>query len=352
MWSRARRLAAFALAAAVLAPTIARPQDARTLVERAETYVDAGRYADAESSLVRASRISRGDDRQRALFELGRLKQSADEATALFQRVIDEDPTSDWAKRATLEIAEIQYALGNYQNAYRLLNDAGACRVSDEACLFTGLSAIMSKHYRQAKDPLTHINRGKYRMWAYLMLAEADAGLDDTDGACRRYESLATAMLSPTAIYRYAECLEEKGREDEAKARYRELIKNFPETPEAVQAASKIEKIGEPRAPAGGGQAPPATAANPQGGEEEHAAPLKSGFTIQFGSFRDRGNAIKLAAKIKRVYPAVRIDTELVRYREYHRVRYGYFRTREEAQRKAEEISKQVGEDYTIMSLP
>ena len=79
---------------------------------------------------------------------------------------------------------------------------------------------------------------------------------------------------------------------------------------------------------------------------------LESGFTLQFGSFRDRGNAIKLAAKVKRVFPGVRIDSELVDYREYHRVRYGYFRTRDEAQAMGQRISHEVNETFTIMTLP
>ena len=48
----------------------------------------------------------------------------------------------------------------------------------------------------------------------------------------------------------------------------------------------------------------------------------------------------------------MRIDSELIRYREHHRVRFGYFATREEAVAKGEEIAQEVNEDFTIMSLP
>ena len=79
---------------------------------------------------------------------------------------------------------------------------------------------------------------------------------------------------------------------------------------------------------------------------------MTSGFTVQFGSFHDRTNAIKLTARLKRDLPGVRIDSELLDFKEIHRVRFGYFKTRSEARERATEISKQTGEPCTIMTLP
>lgn len=190
------------------------------------------------------------------------------------------------------------------------------------------------------REPLLDIRRGKHRTWAYLSLAEVEMGMDRPEEACRRYEALSGAMISPTALYRYGECLEDVGDIERASEEFNEIIKNFRGTPEAVLAAEKLQLFA---VPAEQDQIEEAVR-----GEEV----LTSGFTVQFGSFRDRHNAIKLAAKIKSLFPGVRVDSELIRYREHHRVRYGYFRTREEAQAKGEEISLEINEDFTIMALP
>lgn len=332
-----------------LAPAVA-AQSARELIENADELCRLGRYDEARDPLEQALRTARGDDLAEARFRLAGIERDADAAVALYQRIIDDDPGGDWAKRSLLELAKVQYALGNYNAAYNLLSDGDVCNVSDEGCLFRGLSAIMLERYNDARAPLERIHRGRLRTWAYISLAEVDKGLKREREACDRYESLASAMISPTAIYRYAECLEDRGDDTAAKDEYRAIIRSFRDTPEAVLAAEKLQRIDQPRdkpvlSQERGG-------VTPSGEEHGGVEVLEKGFTLQFGSFRDRGNAIKLAAKIKRVFPGVRIDSELVKFREYHRVRYGYFHTREEARERGEEITKQINQDYTIMTLP
>jgi tetratricopeptide (TPR) repeat protein len=317
--------------------------DTRSLLELSAENRDAGRFDEAEAALERALSGASGEDLHETLFRLAVLKRDAAEAEELYQRIIGEEPKGEWAKRAHLELAKVQYALGNYSEAYNLLADTDACGVSDEACLFHGLSAVMLERFARAERPLSRIRRGRLKTWAHMSLAEAAMGRGRKDEACERYESLAGTLISPTALYRHAECLEDRGDVEGAVKEYREILRSFRDTPEAVLASEKLQLIREGPGPA---QEPPPSAEH--GGVEV----LDAGFTLQFGSFRDRGNAIKLAAKIKRLFPGARIDSELVRYREYHRVRYGYYRTRAEAQAKGDEISRQTGEDYTIMTLP
>jgi tetratricopeptide (TPR) repeat protein len=341
-----RRVASALLALIAVSVAAAAPSRDAAL-SRARGDIAAGRYAMAESALAPLSRTLRGEERQEALFLLAGLERSAPAAQALLQRVIDEDPQGEWARRSYLELAKIPYALGRYDEAYRLLADARACDVSEEACLFQGLCAVMLERYADARRPLERIRRGKLRTWALLAMAEAEAGLGRRDEGCRRYQSLAGAMISPTALYRHAECLEDEGDLTGATREFREIVDAFRGTPEAVLAAEKLTRLARGEATPADKRATPAT-----GGEAPGEEVLQSGYTIQFGSFRDRGNAIKLAAKIKRVYPGVRVDSELIRYREYHRVRFGYFETREGAQAKGEEISREMNEDFTVMPLP
>ncbi len=334
-----------AIAAVFVAVVTAAPraQSERSPLDRAENYLREARYAEAESTLSVLSRSSSGDVLQHSLFLLAGLRSSVADAGRIYRRVIDVDPDGDWAKRSQLELSKIQYALGNYGESFQILSDSRACDVSEEACLFEGLSAIMLERYREARKPLASIRRGKLKTWAYLSLAEVETGLDRQAEACARYESLANAMISPTALYRYGECLENRGEIEQASEEYEEIISNFGGTPEAVLAAEKLHRFA----------APPAEVIVPDTPQAaQDVAVLTSGFTIQFGSFRDRGNAIKLAAKIKRVYPGARIDSDLINYREYHRVRYGYYRTRDEAQAKGKKIARDMNEDFTIMTLP
>ncbi len=320
-------------------------QPGRAQLSDARAAIDAGDYEEAEARLTRLAENARGEVLQEALLMLGGLVLSTHEAEQVYQRVIDADPTGEWAGRAYLELAKVQYALGRYAESYRLLEDSRACSSSEEACLFYGLSALMLERYDDARQPLERIRRGKLRTWAYLSLARADELQGRDKDASRRYEALSDAMISPTALYRHAECLEKEGDAQGALSEFREVIDNFAGTPEAVMASEKLRLISDPPQPAD--TMPGVT----EGGLEARRPTILGGYTIQFGSFRDRGNAIKLAAKIKRVFPGVRIDMELIRYREYHRVRYGHFETREEAAARAEEISRELDEDFTIMSL-
>ena len=323
-------------------------QSDKPQLESARSDIRALRYADAESTLAELAASASGKTLNESLFLLAGLNSSATEASRLYNRIIAGDPGGEWARRAQLELSKIKYALGDYEESLRILEDSGACEVSDEACLFQGLSAIMLERYREARRPLGSIRKGKLRTWAYLSLAEVESGMNRPEEACSRYESLAGAMIIPAALYRHGECLENRGDVEGAEDEYRQIIDNFRETPEAVLAAEKLSRLAE-RA-----ETPPTDA--PADSVDAEALPppeeFTSGYTVQFGSFRDRGNAIKLSAKIKRVFPGVRIDSELINYREYHRVRYGYYKTRGEAQAKAEEIARDIGEDFTIMTLP
>jgi tetratricopeptide (TPR) repeat protein len=302
------------------------------------------RFDDAEKKLTDIARNSSDETRQEVLYLLAGLKRSGPEAELIYQEVIDISSRSSWSKKALLEIAKIRYALGEYQDALRIIEDSYVCDDSDEACLFYGLSAIMLERYEDAKNPLSRIKRGKLRAWAYLSLAEIEMATDNRDEACKRYQAMANTMINPTAIFRYAECLEGLGHTEQAKNEFYELVKNFKNTPEAILAAEKLQLMEKVKY----------SEQKDTASDEAFHGELQfvEGFTIQFGSFHDRYNAIKLAAKLKRLFAGVRIDSDLVDSKETHRVRLGYFRTREEAQSRATALSRETDEKIVIMKLP
>jgi tetratricopeptide (TPR) repeat protein len=308
-------------------------------IDQARRDIQQLRFDRAQEQLVDIARRTNGVERQEALFLLAGLKNSVSEAEIIYQEVISIDDNTEWADRATVELAKVHYALGNYGRSFTMLRESAACRELDEACYFEGLSAIMLERYADAKSPMSSVRRGKYRPWAFLALAEIDMNLDDPDGACDRYRSMARAALSPTAMYRYGECLEKKGEADRAANVFEDVIREFEATPEAVLAEEKLAAIHKR---ASGRVSSPAP-----------RPPLPTtGFTLQFGAFHDRENAIRLAAEIKKRLPGVRIDSDLLEYREVHRVRFGHFATRAEAESEGEKLKLSIDEPFTIMLLP
>ncbi len=326
-----------ALALAAAGATAAR-DDAGDLIRRARRQAASGRFADAESTLVAAERMARGDERAEAMYLRAGMVRSTRDAQLLYEGIVAEFPRSKWGQPAALELAKIHFAMGRYELARDVLRDSNACASSDEACLFEGLANLMVRDFAAAMQSLDRVRRGRYRTWAAVAMAEAESEAGRRAEACDEYESLTRARVSPTAWYRYAECLEEAGDRAGARRQYEALEQAFAQTPEAVRAASKLAPP-EPAEPA------------PEREGGEAAIPPGKGYTVQFGSFADRANAIKLASKIKKMYPNVRIDSELINYREVFRVRCGYYASRGEAQSAGEEMSRRLEEPFTVMPV-
>lgn len=320
--------------------------DAGDFIKRGKRAAEDGRIGQADSMFARAASMAQGDERAEALFLRAGVVRSGRDAQTIYRELIETAPSGEYAARAQIELAKIQFASGLYEGAYATLHESGVCEQSEEACLFEGMSAIMLHRYDDARPALQRVRKGKNQTWAALSLAEANAGTGQEAAACAQYDALTRARVSPAAWYRHAECLERAGDRETAKKEFDALSEAFPQTPEGVRAAEKNAIAAAP-APAPAPAAPePAPAADPD------AKPRGSGFTVQFGSFGDRANAIKLSSEIKKMYPAIRIDSELVNYREVFRVRYGFYATREAAVAAGAEMSKTLGEPHTIMPIP
>ncbi len=320
--------------------------DAGDLMKRAKKDAEAGRYVAADSGFARAAAMAQGNERAEALFLRAGVVRSGTVAESLYRSIVDEFMDGEWGKPAALELAKIEFAMGRYEGAREVLAGGDLCAWSDEACVFDGMAAVMLHHYDEASASLTRVRRGRDKTWATISLAEAQEGMGQVDAACASYASLARARVHPTAWLRHAECLEKAGDAEGAKREYEALADAFPYAPEAVRAAAKLM----PPPPTLAGASNPSGAALPTDADGQPALG-GTGFTIQFGSFADRANAIKLQSKIKKVYPGVRIDSELVNYREVFRVRFGQYATRDEAAAAAEPMAKQLDEHYTVMPV-
>lgn len=340
-WSKA--LGAAALVVSAFSTAFAR-DDAGDVMRRAKKDMEAGRYVAADSGFALAVSLAEGGERAEALYLRAGVARSGSVAESLYRRIVDEFMDSDWGRPAALELAKIQFAMGRYEGARDVLAAADLCASSDEACVFDGMAAVMLRRYDEATVSLDRVRRGREKTWATISLAEAEEGAGSEAAACERYAALARARVHPTAWLRHAECLEEAGDAEAAKREYAALADAFPYAPEAVRASAKLM----PPPPQLAAPSAPTDAAAPAA---DRPALGGTGFTIQFGSFADRGNAIKLASKIKKTYPAVRIDSELVNYREVFRVRVGQYATREEAQSAGEAMTREIDERYTVMPV-
>ena len=318
--------------------------DAGDFIKRGKRALDDGRVGEADSMFARAVSMAEGDERSEAMYLRAGVVRSGKEATELYKRLIDTDPQGEYTTRAQLELAKIQFASGLYEGAYATLHESNACEDSEEACLFEGMSAVMLHRYDEARPALLRVQKGRAKTWAALSLAEANEGSGQAAVACAQYDALARARVSAPAWYRYAECLEKGGDKEGAIKEFQALSEAFPQTPEAVRATEKRAIATAPTS----SSAPASPAPAPAG----DAKPRGSGYTIQFGSFGERANAIKLASEIKKTYPAVRIDSELVNFKEVFRVRYGFYPTREAAAAIGEEMTKRIDEPHTIMPIP
>jgi tetratricopeptide (TPR) repeat protein len=319
--------------------------DAGDFIRRGKDAAEDGRIGAADSLFARAASMAEGGERLEALFLRAGVVRSGREAEMLYRQVAESDAAGDYAPRAQLELAKIQFSRGLYEGAFATLHESALCEDSEEACLFEGMSAVMLHRYDDARPALQRVRKGRAKTWAALLLAEAEDGSGRTDAACAQYDALAGSGVSAPAWYRWAECLEKAGDKEGALKEFQALGEAFPQTPEAVRAA---EKRAVAAGPAPAPASPTASPASP--GADER--PRGAGYTLQFGSFGERANAIKLASEIKREYPAVRIDSELVNYREVFRVRYGFYPTRDAAAAAGEEMTKKLGEPHTIMPIP
>jgi tetratricopeptide (TPR) repeat protein len=327
------------------ASLVAARDDAGDIIKRAKKDAEAGRYVAADSGFARAAAMAQGNERAEALFRRAGVVRSGTLAEALYRSIVDEFADGEWGKPAALELAKIQFAMGRYEGAREVLAGGDLCAWSDEACVFDGMAAVMLHHYDEAAASLERVKRGREKTWAAISLAEAEEGMGNEAEACESYASLARARVHPTAWLRHAECLEDAGDADAAKHEYEALADAFPYAPEAVRAAAQLM----PPPPVLSSTSNPD--ATPAADESGKPALGGTGFTIQFGSFADRANAIKLQAKIKKTYPGVRIDSELVNYREVFRVRFGQYATRDEATTVAEPMARELDEQYTIMPV-
>jgi tetratricopeptide (TPR) repeat protein len=289
-----------------------------------------------------------------ALLLLARIETDYAKSEALYRRVMA-SANERAAGSARLELATMGYATGDYAGALELLSGkatAGSQRDAEKVAYFAALCRRQLGDNARAASEFAGITRGEYVSWSVLALADIDAQEGRVAEAIAKYEGLARSQRGPIAVFKLAECLERTGEREKALARYRSLIDEFPRSLEAGRANEKIQLISAAIAgtrdekQTGGGESGVSSA-------EESAAPAdgEGRFTIQFGSFGTKANALAVSDKLEGMFRGVRVERFDLEGRVMHRVRVGIYENRESAARDVARAKERFGLTGAIVPL-
>jgi tetratricopeptide (TPR) repeat protein len=320
---------------------------AEELFRRAD-YERARRAASADTSSMDRSSLAA------ALFTLARLETDYGAAETLYRRVMASE-NERAANLARLELATMRYAAGDYAGALDLLSERkveGSERDADKAAYFAALSRRQLGDNARAAAEFAGITRGEYSSWSVLARAEIDAQEGRLAEAIGKYESVARSHRGPIAIFKLAECLERLGEREKALDRYRSLIDEYPRSLEAGRANEKIQLLAASKTKAKddkqaeGGESGASSAR-----EDKTPAVAEERFTIQFGSFGMKANALVVSDQLGELFRGVRVERFEIEGRVMHRVRVGIYESRESAAKDVARAKERLGLSGAIVPL-
>jgi tetratricopeptide (TPR) repeat protein len=346
-------LALFAIASFALA-LAAETAPASSGLKRAETLFKRKEYERARTELAADTTSLSGTSLGEALLMFASLETNAGRAETFYRRAVAVgDPRA--VQTARLELAKIRYAAGDYRAAIELssANRAeGFVLDRDETAYLTGLCHKELGDVMRARAEFGAISGREYSAWAELAQADIDMQEGKIAQAIKRCEDIDRSYTCPIANFKLGECYEILGQRDKALDRYRDLIERFPQSLEAGKGREKIQLLAEPTAKANGARGAGAgEAAERSESEEKTGVAVVRGYTLQFGAFSARGNAVAAAGKLEKLLPAVRVESVEMDGRIWHRVRAGFYESSEAAQKDLSRAKEQAGLAGTIIPL-
>lgn len=320
-------------------------------LRRAQRLYSAKRYREAKRIVSQQIPALSGKSRRRAMLLLAALETDAGRAAGLYRDIASEGDSRE-SLRARLELAKMQYARGEYRGAVTsLARIPGGTPTADRmaALYFRALCWKQLGEPDNARNDLQAIDRGSFLYWGYATLAEIDMQEGRIDDAIERFETIAGGHSNPVAGFKLGECYEIRGDRRKALEVYRTVVRQFPESLEAPKAREKIQMIERRR------RGRDISREEPEDGEREiderpFSGSTGGGYTLQFGAFSERENAIRMAGELRRSVDGVRLERVEHDGRTLYRVRAGRFPDKDEAERAARRIQKETG--YFSKPLP
>ena len=347
-----RYLAAITTGLAVLT-AIAQGEAAPGGLKRAEDLFRRVDYDRARRELAADTSALDARSLDEAVLMRARLETDFASAEALYRRAM-QSKNDRVAVRGRLDLASMRYASGDYRGALELLaakGSPGSGEEGDEGLFFSALCHRQLGDNARAEAEFALVTRGPYAGWSALARAGIDAQGGRLPDAIAEYEALQKSGPNPIALFKLGECYETLGDRDKALERYRSLVGKFPRSLEAAKGNEKILLLTQERSkpkdakPAGGGES-----GVPRTGEAKTVTAGR-GFTIQFGSFSTRANALAVSAKLEKLLRGVRVESVEMDGRVWHRVRSGFYETREAAEKDLARAQEQSGLGGTVVPL-
>ena len=346
-----RRVIAIVIGSAVLA---AAALSANRGIKRAEELFRRKDYGRARSALAADTSSMDRSTLAAALLLLARIETDYAKAEMLYRRVLaSEDKAA--AGRARLELASMRYATGDYAAALDLLSATaleGSDRDVERGAFFAALCRAQLGDDAGAAAGFERITHGVYAPWSMLARAEIDSRAGRLPAAMEKYESASRSGRHPGALFRLGECFERLGERDKALDTYRALIREHPRSFETAKANEKIQLLTAAKGKARDDKQPGGS--EPAGTQLRDVRPgagERRTYTIQFGSFETKANALAVAGKLEGTFRGVRVERFEHEGRVMHRVRVGMYENRESAVKDIERAKERLGLSGAIIPL-
>jgi len=302
-------------------------------------------YSKAADMLEKSLDGVEGRTYYRALLLLAGIETSLQKAEQYYRSII-KNGTAQEAVTARVELAKVYYSMGDYSKVVELVGNLSSRKVSSsylEGLFFKALSLRQLGRFEEARRSFASIDRGRYLYPSYMAQAELDMQDGNIDDAIKRFKMIAAEHSNPVAGFKLGECYEIKGDREKALIVYRTLLNKFPESLEASRAKEKISAL--MRLPER--KVARDTREAPAGGRVEG----EKLFTIQFGAFSDRENAVRMVSELKKLNIDAWIESFELNGTTIYRVRYGKFENREKAERDAREFQDRLGLNCRVLPL-
>jgi len=330
------------------------PITAAAGLKRAEELFERKEYDRAKREIAADTAALEGERLDEALFLLARLETDTGRAESLYRRIL-RSGNERVAAGAAIELANFAYATGDYAGALAFLEPrrtGGGERAAMTIHYLRGLCCKQLGENARARAELGAVTRGEYASWSAFARADIDLQEGRAEAAVQAFEELERKRANPIVGFKLGECYEASGEKERALAAYRALVERFPQSLEATKGREKILLLEQSKATpdgeksAGGGET-----GERRSQRARSSIPAGRGFTIQFGSFGARGNAAAVAGKLEKLLSGVRVESVEMDGRIWHRVRAGFYETREAAAADAARAKERTGIAGAVIPL-
>ena len=326
------------------------------------------------------------------------LQSDVNNAIGMYKEIISKYPNSKWAGKANFQLGQCYYLLEKYNEAAECYREVVVRFADDESywqARYWRCKSLLAKgDCDGAIYALNSIrDSGKIGSDAILLsLGECYLAKKDYEKAESIIRSLTDNMLDskwlPSAYLLLANSLQNLGKSEEAKASYQKVIENYPQSLEANQAKKQLGfpdliKQDQPKAEkkvspqlessflkASKDQQPSRTQAQtdsppfkvewkndnetksvdvkPQKDTKISIAKSESYFSVQVGAFSKKTSAEAMTKQLKKKYD-VEIVSPAPGEKSLYKVWVGKFKTRDEAMKTAQKLSREEKLDNTII---